>query len=240
MTDPKKKLNKKTVENYEGGNIKDPAIKGDSSVQSPKTRTDIPLTNIENDPNKDIINNTTVVKEDHNKESDEVFTDYYKDKEVLLEVKNLDVTFTNGKRKFRAIKDVSFKIFKGETFSLVGESGSGKTTIGRAIIRLNQTSNGEIIFKGKKINGKMTKEDEHELVRHMQMIFQDPAASLNERANIDYCIGEGIDNFKLYANMEEREEKVNKVLEQVGLLPEHKSRYPHEFSGGQRQIVGIA
>lgn len=240
MTDPKKKLNKKTVENYEGGNIKDPAIKGDSSVQSPKTRTDIPLTNIENDPNKDIINNTTVVKEDHNKESDEVFTDYYKDKEVLLEVKNLDVTFTNGKRKFRAIKDVSFKIFKGETFSLVGESGSGKTTIGRAIIRLNQTSNGEIIFKGKKINGKMTKEDEHELVRHMQMIFQDPAASLNERANIDYCIGEGIDNFKLYANMEEREEKVNKVLEQVGLLPEHKSRYPHEFSGGQRQRVGIA
>lgn len=240
MTDPKKKLNKKTVENYEGGNIKDPAIKGDSSVQSPKTRTDIPLTNIENDPNKDIINNTTVVKEDYNKESDEVFTDYYKDKEVLLEVKNLDVTFTNGKRKFRAIKDVSFKIFKGETFSLVGESGSGKTTIGRAIIRLNQTSNGEIIFKGKKINGKMTKEDEHELVRHMQMIFQDPAASLNERANIDYCIGEGIDNFKLYANMEEREEKVNKVLEQVGLLPEHKSRYPHEFSGGQRQRVGIA
>lgn len=161
-------------------------------------------------------------------------------KEVLLDVKHLEITFYQNKKRFRAVKDANFQIFKGETFALVGESGSGKTTIGRSIIRLNPTSDGEIIYKGKKINGKISKEDEREVVRNIQMIFQDPAASLNERATIDYCISEGLYNFKLFENEEDREAKVDNALKSVGLLPEHKSRYPHEFSGGQRQRVGIA
>ncbi len=161
-------------------------------------------------------------------------------KEVLLDVKHLEITFYKNKKRFRAVKDANFQIFKGETFALVGESGSGKTTIGRSIIRLNPTSDGEILYKGKKINGKISKEEEREIVRNIQMIFQDPAASLNERATIDYCISEGLYNFKLYENEEDREAKVDEALKSVGLLPEHKSRYPHEFSGGQRQRVGIA
>lgn len=161
-------------------------------------------------------------------------------KEVLLDVKHLEITFTNGKRKFRAVKDVNFEIYKGETFALVGESGSGKTTIGRSIIGLNKTSDGDIIYKGEKINKKLSKEEKHKLVREIQMIFQDPAASLNERATVDYCIAEGLDNFQLYKDREERAKKVDQALNSVGLLPEHKSRYPHEFSGGQRQRIGIA
>ena len=161
-------------------------------------------------------------------------------KEVLLDVKHLEITFNQNKKRFRAVKDANFQIYKGETFALVGESGSGKTTIGRSIIRLNPTSDGEIIYKGKKINGKISKEEEREVVRNIQMIFQDPAASLNERATIDYCNSEGLYNFKLFENEEDREAKVDNALKSVGLLPEHKSRYPHEFSGGQRQRVGIA
>lgn len=161
-------------------------------------------------------------------------------KEVLLDVKHLEITFYQNKKRFRAVKDANFQIYKGEIFALVGESGSGKTTIGRSIIRLNPTSDGEIIYKGKKINGKISKEEEREVVRNIQMIFQDPAASLNERATIDYCISEGLYNFKLFENEEDREAKVDNALKSVGLLPEHKSRYPHEFSGGQRQRVGIA
>lgn len=161
-------------------------------------------------------------------------------KEVLVDVKDLEVTFTNGKRKFVAVKGVNFQIYKGETFSLVGESGSGKTTIARAIIRLNKTSNGDVMFKGEKINGDISKEKSKTLKKQIQMIFQDPAASLNERATIDYIVGEGLDNFKLYKDKEERQLKINNALDSVGLLPEHKSRYPHEFSGGQRQRVGIA
>ena len=155
-------------------------------------------------------------------------------KEVLLDVKHLEITFYQNKKRFRAVKDANFQIYKGETFALVGESGSGKTT------RLNPTSDGEIIYKGKKINGKISKEEEREVVRNIQMIFQDPAASLNERATIDYCVSEGLYNFKLFENEEDREAKVDNALKSVGLLPEHKSRYPHEFSGGQRQRVGIA
>lgn len=163
-----------------------------------------------------------------------------KNREILIEAKNLSVTFTNGKRRVEAVKNCSFHIFKGETFALVGESGSGKTTIGRAIIGLTPTSGGDILYKGKKINRKMPKEEAHQLVRQMQMIFQDPAASLNERATIEYCIAEGMDNFHLYKDKNDRQDKINKALESVGLLPEHKSRYPHEFSGGQRQRIGIA
>ena len=163
------------------------------------------------------------------------------EKEVLLDVKHLEVTFSNSKKHvFKAVKDANFQIYKGETFALVGESGSGKTTIARAIIRLNDTSNGEILFKGKKINGKLSKEDKKWVQRNIQMIFQDPAASLNERATIDYCISEGLYNFHLFKDEADRQRKVDEALNSVGLLPEHKSRYPHEFSGGQRQRVGIA
>ena len=166
--------------------------------------------------------------------------DQQNNREVLVDVKDLEITFKNGKKKFVAVQGVNFQIFKGETFSLVGESGSGKTTIARAIVRLNQTSKGDIFFKGKKINGKLPKKEARELKKDIQMIFQDPAASLNERATIDYIIGEGIDNFKMYNSQEERNQIIDNAIDAVGLLPEHKSRYPHEFSGGQRQRVGIA
>ncbi|MBR3311089.1 MAG: ATP-binding cassette domain-containing protein [Solobacterium sp.] len=162
------------------------------------------------------------------------------DKEVLVTVKNVDITFFNGRKPFKAVNNANFQIYKGETFGLVGESGSGKTTIGRAIMRLNQISNGEIWFKDKRIDGKLSKEDRKYVVRNIQMIFQDPAASLNERATIDYCISEGLYNFHLFEDEADRERKVDEALNSVGLLPEHKSRYPHEFSGGQRQRVGIA
>lgn len=164
-----------------------------------------------------------------------------KEKEVLLEVKNLRVEFGKRKKdKFVAVKDVNFNIYKGETFGLVGESGSGKTTIGRAIIRLNETAGGEIIFDGKKINGKINKELDREITKRVQMIFQDPMASLNERAKVDYIVSEGLYNLKNYKDEDERKEKVEKALLDVGLLPEFLSRFPHEFSGGQRQRIGIA
>ena len=161
-------------------------------------------------------------------------------REILLKVKDLAVTFYNGKKEFRAVHDVNFNVYNGETLSLVGESGSGKTTIGRAIIRINPTSAGEVTFMGKKINGKISKEDQRWVIRNMQMVFQDPAASLNERATIDYIISEGLYNFHLYKDEEDRKQKVLSALEAVGLLAEHATRYPHEFSGGQRQRIGIA
>jgi len=163
------------------------------------------------------------------------------EKEVLLSVKHVDVAFDTAEKKhFRAVKDANFDIYRGETFALVGESGSGKTTLGRAIMRINELAAGEIQFKGKRISGKISKEEDRNVIRSIQMIFQDPAASLNERATIEYCISEGLYNFHLYKDETDRIAKVDKALEEVGLLPEHKSRYPHEFSGGQRQRVGIA
>ncbi len=162
-------------------------------------------------------------------------------REVLVSLRNVEISFDNGgKHKFKAVQDASFDIYKGETFALVGESGSGKTTIGRAIMRINELSAGEILFEGKRISGKISKQEDTDVIRSIQMIFQDPAASLNERATIEYIISEGLYNFHLYKNEQDRLEKVDRALEEVGLLPEHKSRYPHEFSGGQRQRVGIA
>lgn len=160
--------------------------------------------------------------------------------EKLVEVKDLEISFGEGRKKFVAVKNANFFINKGETFSLVGESGSGKTTIGRAIIGLNDTSAGEILYKGEKINVKKSRAKERELIRKIQMIFQDPAASLNERATVDYIISEGLYNFKLYDNEEDRQAKVRNIINEVGLLAEHLTRYPHEFSGGQRQRIGIA
>jgi len=163
-----------------------------------------------------------------------------KEKEVVLSVQNLDVVFTQRKKRFKAVDNVSFDIYKGETFSLVGESGSGKTTIGRAIVRINPCSAGQILYKGKRISGKLSRKDDRDVVRKIQMIFQDPAASLNERATIEYIISEGLFNFHLYKDEKDRIQKVENVIREVGLLPEHLTRYPHEFSGGQRQRVGLA
>ncbi len=164
-----------------------------------------------------------------------------KQRKVLLETKNLRVEFGNRKKKkFVAVDDVSFHIYKGETFGLVGESGSGKTTIGRAIMRINEVANGEILFKGQRISGKISKDLDRELTRKIQMIFQDPMASLNERAKVDYIVSEGLYNIKNYSSEEERKEKVCKALLDVGLLPEFSDRFPHEFSGGQRQRIGVA
>ena len=117
--------------------------------------------------------------------------------EKLVEIKDLEISFGEGSKKFVAVKNANFFINKGETFSLVGESGSGKTTIGRAIIGLNDTSAGEIIYDGRKINGKNSHSEKSELIRKIQMIFQDPAASLNERATVDYIISEGLINHHL-------------------------------------------
>ncbi|MBR6096340.1 MAG: ABC transporter ATP-binding protein [Oscillospiraceae bacterium] len=161
-------------------------------------------------------------------------------KEVLLSIQNLDVVFGRGKKSFKAVSDVSFDIYKGETLSLVGESGSGKTTIGRAIMRINPCSAGAIYYNGEKISGKLSRKADREVIRKIQMIFQDPAASLNERATIEYIISEGLYNFHLYKDERDRIAKIEKVIRDVGLLPEHLTRYPHEFSGGQRQRVGIA
>ena len=161
-------------------------------------------------------------------------------REVLLSLKNVDITFGKGDNAVRAVKNASFDIYKGETFSLVGESGSGKTTIGRAVIRVNPLAAGEIQYKGVRISGKTTRSLDREVIRNIQMVFQDPAASLNERATVDYIISEGLYNFKLFENEQDRVRKVESMVEEVGLLPEHLTRYPHEFSGGQRQRIGLA
>ena len=161
-------------------------------------------------------------------------------KEVLLSIQDIDITFGNGDNAVKAVQDASFDIYKGETFSLVGESGSGKTTIGRAVIRVNPLSKGKILYKGVPISGKISKALDREVIRNIQMVFQDPAASLNERATVDYSISEGLYNFHLYENEADRVRKVEHMINEVGLLPEHLTRYPHEFSGGQRQRIGIA
>ena len=162
------------------------------------------------------------------------------EREKLIEIKDLQITFGSGRKKFVAVDHVNFDIYKGETFSLVGESGSGKTTIGRAITRINPVSAGEILFKGQRISGRISKELDREVIKKCQMIFQDPMASLNERAKVDYIVSEGLINFRLYKDEEDRKRKVEEALREVGLLPEFASRFPHEFSGGQRQRIGIA
>ena len=160
--------------------------------------------------------------------------------EVLVSVRNMEVTFGSKRNKFVAVHGVSFDIYKGETFGLVGESGSGKTTIGRAIIRINPMSAGEVIYKGEKINGKISRELDKKVTQQIQMIFQDPMASLNERAKVDYIVSEGLINIHPDMSKEERSQRVAQALLDVGLLPEFARRFPHEFSGGQRQRIGIA
>ena len=161
-------------------------------------------------------------------------------REILLEVKDLSVTFGKKRNPFKAVDNVSFHIYKGETFGLVGESGSGKTTIGRAIIRINPTSGGDVLFHGEKINGHISRAKDREITRKIQMIFQDPMASLNERAKVDYIVSEGLYSNGSHLTDQQRREKVAQALSDVGLLPEFADRFPHEFSGGQRQRIGLA
>lgn len=162
------------------------------------------------------------------------------EREVLVEVKNLEVTYGSGRKAYKAVKNANFTIYKGETFGLVGESGSGKTTIGRAIMRILPTSGGEVFYKGQKINGKISHALDKQVIKEIQMIFQDPQSSLNERAKVGYIVGEGLMNVRPDLSAAERDEKVRQALLDVGLLPEFASRFPHEFSGGQRQRIGIA
>ena len=161
-------------------------------------------------------------------------------REALLSCVDCDVFFKVGRGTVKAVNNATFDIFVGEVFGLVGESGSGKTTISRAILGINKLTKGAIYFKGKAISTKLTKDESLAAKKNIQMIFQDPAASLNERANVDYIISEGLYNFHMFKSKEERLNKVVAMLDAVGLLPEHLSRYPHEFSGGQRQRIGIA
>ena len=162
------------------------------------------------------------------------------EREKLLDVQDLTVRFGSKRRPFTAVDRVSFHIFKGETFGLVGESGSGKTTIGRAIIRIHPAAAGKVIFDGRQINGRIPRELDREVTRRIQMIFQDPMASLNERAKVDYIVSEGLYSNGFHLSKAERDERVAQALNDVGLLPEFASRFPHEFSGGQRQRIGIA
>ena len=161
-------------------------------------------------------------------------------REILLQVKNVDITFGKGDDAVKAVKNASFDIYKGETFSLVGESGSGKTTIGRAVIRVNPCSAGEILYKGVKISGKIPHSLDREVIRNIQMVFQDPYSSLNPRMTVEDIIGEPLDVHKLYNSKKERHEMIMDLMETVGLNADHATRYAHEFSGGQRQRIGIA
>ncbi|MFX3628074.1 MAG: ABC transporter ATP-binding protein [Ectobacillus sp.] len=161
-------------------------------------------------------------------------------REKLIEIKNLKQYFNVGGGVVKAIDDVTFDIYKGETFGLVGESGSGKSTTGRTIIRLYDATEGEVLFNGENVHGKKSKAELKKFNRKMQMIFQDPYASLNPRMTVADIIAEGIDIHGLASSREERMNRVYELLETVGLNREHANRYPHEFSGGQRQRIGIA
>ena len=161
-------------------------------------------------------------------------------KEVLLSLKNVDITFGKGDNAVRAVKNASFDIYKGETFSLVGESGSGKTTIGRAVIRVNPCAAGEIYYKGVRISGKIPHSLDREVIRNIQMVFQDPYSSLDPRKTAGKLIEEPLIVHKLISDKNEREKRVLELMREVGLDIQHVHRFPHEFSGGQRQRINVA
>ncbi|MDR0921816.1 MAG: ATP-binding cassette domain-containing protein [Lactobacillales bacterium] len=164
-----------------------------------------------------------------------------KKEKVLLDVRHLKQYFNVGaKNEVKAVDDISFRIFEGETFGLVGESGSGKSTTGRSVIRLYNPTDGEIIFDGTNIAKLKNKAEMKKFRQNVQMIFQDPAASLNPRMKVKDIIAEGIDINGLVNSEAERDARVEELLKTVGLDPSHATRYPHEFSGGQRQRIGIA
>ena len=162
--------------------------------------------------------------------------------ERILEVKHLCKFFYAGKHSapMKAVNDVSFHINRGETLGLVGESGCGKTTTGRTVIRLYQPTSGEVWFNGKRIDGKLNAEEARAVTSKMQMVFQDPVASLNPRMTVEEIICEGVKINNLYPSREERRKQMYRMLDMVGLTREHATRYPHEFSGGQRQRICIA
>lgn len=161
--------------------------------------------------------------------------------DILLQVSDLKQYFKlPGKKTLKAVDGVTFSIHKGETYGLVGESGSGKTTIGRALIRIYDPTGGTVLFNGREISGKLSKGERSQLTREMQMIFQDPQASLNPHKKVIDIIGQGLDNHHLYKTKEERTQKILAIMKRVGLDSEQAYRYPHQFSGGQRQRIGIA
>lgn len=163
------------------------------------------------------------------------------ERKKLVEVKNLKMYFSSGSNhQVKAVDDVSFTIYEGETFGLVGESGSGKSTTGRAILKLYEPTGGEVIFDGENIEVKKSRKQLLDFRKNAQMIFQDPYASLNSRMKVRDIIAEGIDIHGLAKSNEERHQLVDQLLKIVGLNPDHATRYPHEFSGGQRQRIGIA
>ncbi|EPE9533913.1 ATP-binding cassette domain-containing protein, partial [Listeria monocytogenes] len=160
-------------------------------------------------------------------------------REKLLEIHNLKQYFNKGTAsEVRAVDDISFDIYKGETLGLVGESGCGKSTTGRTIIRLYDATGGEVIYNGKNVHARKSRKEMLEFRRKMQMIFQDPYASLNPRMKVKDIIAEGIRIHGLAKTPEETNKQVYDLLETVGLSKEHAGRYPHEFSGGQRQRIG--
>jgi peptide/nickel transport system ATP-binding protein len=158
----------------------------------------------------------------------------------LLEVKQLSKYFSiTNKQVLKAVDGVSFHISKGETFGLVGESGCGKSTAGRTIIGLYNRTSGEVLYKGKNVH-ELSEKEKFAFHRNMQMIFQDPYASLNPRSTVKEIISEPMEVHGLYSNKKEMLNRVYELLEDVGLNRDHANRYPHEFSGGQRQRIGIA
>ncbi|MGY4105369.1 ABC transporter ATP-binding protein [Ignavigranum ruoffiae] len=158
----------------------------------------------------------------------------------LLEVRHLKQYFGKKAQPVKAVDDISFDIRQGEVLGLVGESGSGKSTTGRAIIGLNKITDGEIIYNGQAIQNLQDPKAKKALAKKIQMIFQDPYASLNPRMTVAEIIGEGFDIHGMYPKRKERAERIAYLLEVVGLNREHANRYAHEFSGGQRQRIGIA
>ncbi|MFC0233742.1 ABC transporter ATP-binding protein [Vagococcus entomophilus] len=163
------------------------------------------------------------------------------ERKKVLEVQNLKQYFNVGRKdEVKAVDDVSFSIYEGETFGLVGESGCGKSTTGRSISRLYQPTDGKILFEGEDISQIKGRINLHKFRQDIQMIYQDPYASLNPRMKVKDIIAEGIDIHGLAKSKEERNQRVNELLETVGLEASHGTRYPHEFSGGQRQRIGIA
>ncbi len=160
--------------------------------------------------------------------------------EPIVKMRDVKISFKMGTMERIVISHLNLDINRGEILGLVGESGSGKTTIGRALIRVNRVTDGEILYNNVPISGKIPRSREKLLKKKIQMVFQDPGDSLNERANIDYIVSEGLRANHLYKDEAERMQKVQDIMQKVGLRVEFLSRFPHEFSGGQRQRIGIA